>query len=262
MLLLKHAGLLQPLEFRIYDFFLRQQPKAATSDPIVLVEMTEADIQDPSLDYPIHDDKLAELLRALEAQKPAIIGLDIWRDNPVPKIGVGLPELNQVLKENDNIIAIFTLGKADEGIGGPPVLERDPGRVAFNDNFEVDVGVDKMVPKVRRTFLFDSRGEETFYSFPFLLALRFLEPKGIRVEIDPQDANLLRFGKAALRRFRESEGAYVGAVDRGWQALLDFKCPGNFVRFSVSTVLSGTIPSSSLRDKIVIVGINASPTNA
>ena len=59
---------LQFLEFHAYDFFIRHQPKAATSDPIVLVEMTEADIHSPALDYPIYDDKLAELLSMLEAQ--------------------------------------------------------------------------------------------------------------------------------------------------------------------------------------------------
>jgi len=41
---IRHLGWLQFLEFRAYDFFIRHQPRAATSDPIVLVEMTEADI--------------------------------------------------------------------------------------------------------------------------------------------------------------------------------------------------------------------------
>jgi adenylate cyclase len=257
MLLLKHAGLLQPLEFRIYDFFIRQQPKASTSDPIVLVEMTEADIQDPSLDYPIHDDKLAELLRAIEAQKPAIIGLDIWRDIPVPKNGTGLPELNQVLKENDNIIAIFTLGMGDKGIGGPPILGGDPGRIAFNDNFEVDVGVDHTIPKVRRTQLFmdDKTTGDYFFSFPFLLAIRFLQ---IEPEYVDGNTGILKLGKTSLNQFHSTDGPYVNADDKGWQMLFDFKCPDKFVRFSFMEALSGKIPPGSLSGKIVIVGINTS----
>jgi CHASE2 domain-containing sensor protein len=105
----QHTGLLKFLEFHAYDFFIRHQPKAATSDPIVLVEMTEADIHSPSLDYPISDGKLAELLRDLESDQPAVIGLDIWRDIPVPKSGVLLHEFNHVMQSHSNIVATFTL---------------------------------------------------------------------------------------------------------------------------------------------------------
>src|SRR5215471_9227110 len=104
----QRLGWLQFLEFQTYDFFIRHQPKTASAGPIVLVEMTEADIHSPSLDWPIYDDKLAELLRLLEAGQPAVIGLDIWRDMPVPKSGVGIHELNQVLQTYSNIVAIFT----------------------------------------------------------------------------------------------------------------------------------------------------------
>src|SRR4051812_30489482 len=104
-LLMRHLGVLQFLEFYPYDFFIRHQLKAATSDPIVLVEMTEEDIHSPSLDYPIYDDKLAELLENLAAGRPAAIGLDIWRDIPVPKNGTGLPQLDGVLQAHSNIVA-------------------------------------------------------------------------------------------------------------------------------------------------------------
>src|SRR5258706_2713077 len=116
----RRLGLLQFLEFRAYDFFIQTQPKAATSDPIVLVEMTEDDIQSPTLDYPIYDDKLAELLNILEAQQPAVIGLDIWRDLPVPKNGSHLQQFNDVLLSNANIIAIYTL---NSGIAPPDALK-------------------------------------------------------------------------------------------------------------------------------------------
>src|SRR3954469_11343373 len=109
------TGRLQFLEFQTYDFLIRHQAKAPDTGPIVLVEMTEADIHSPSLDWPIYDTKLAELLGKLEADKPAVIGLDIWRDIPVPKSGVGITNFNRVLQTYSNIVAIFTLG----GIAAP-----------------------------------------------------------------------------------------------------------------------------------------------
>src|SRR5215475_726873 len=83
----QQLGYLQFLEFWVYDKMLLSQPKAASSEPLVLVEMTEQDIQNPELDYPIYDNKLADLLNLVAADQPTAIGLDIWRDIPVPKSG-------------------------------------------------------------------------------------------------------------------------------------------------------------------------------
>lgn len=255
MLVLRRAGWLQILEFHFYDFFIRHQARAATSDPIVLIEMTESDIHNNFLDYPIHDDKLAELLRILSAQHPAVIGLDIWRDIPVPKNGRGLAELNQVLVTNHNIIAIFTL----RGISAPPVLKSDPARVAFNDNFPVDDMVERTIPKVRRVMLFgDTDAGDSYFSLPFRLAMVYLDGKGIVPDFDPDDPSVLRLGKARLHKFKATDGAYVGADDEGTQILLDFKCPENFTRYTVSQALSGQIPEGRLRDSIVLIGINTS----
>jgi adenylate cyclase len=249
----RHLGWFQSLEFHAYDFFLRHQPKADTSDPIVIVEMTEADIHNPLLDWPIYDDRLAELLGKLVSAKPAVIGLDIWRDIPVPKHGVGIHDFNQVLLSNANIIPIFTLG----GIAPPEVLKGNPDRIAFNDNFPVDVKVNTNLPVVRRSMLFGtSHSGENYYSLPFRLAMIYLERKGIQPELDPADAKVLRLGKARLRQFQANDGAYVGADAAGWHMLLDFKCPDRFTRYSVSDALSGGIPPEILRDNIVLIGVN------
>src|ERR1051326_2662949 len=250
----RRTGLLQFLEFHAYDFFVRHQPRASTSDPIVLVEMTEADIHSPSLDYPIYDDKLAELLRDLESAHPAVIGLDLWRDIPVPKSGVYLNDFNQVLQANSNIVAIFTL----TGIAPPSALKSDPDRIAFNDNFPVDVEVDRTIPKVRRCALFAHlTSGETFDSLPFRLALLYLQRKGIEPQPDPRDPKALRLGKSLLKPLQPSDGAYVRAATGEFQILLDFKCPASFIRYSFGDALAGRIPPGSLRDKIVLIGMNS-----
>lgn len=251
-LVTRHLGLLQFLEFYPYDFFVRHQPKAATSDPLVLVEMTEDDIHSPSLDYPIYDDKLAVLLENLAAAKPATIGLDIWRDIPVPKNGTGLAQLNHVLLAHSNIVAIFTLG----GIAPPAILRSNIDRTAFNDNFPVDFEVDHTIPKVRRFMLIGESGGENYDSLPFRLSSIYLQQRGIVPQPDPGDATGFRLGKARLRAFQPNDGEYVGADAGGFQLLFDFKCPDNFVRFSFSEALAGHIPAEKLRDKIVLIGMN------
>ncbi len=255
ILLLRHLGLLLFLEFHAYDFFIRSQPSAPTSDPIVLVEMTEADIHSPSLDYPIHDDRLAELLGKLAAAQPAVIGLDIWRDIPVPKSGGGLQKFHEVLQAHSNIVAIFTMG----GIAPPAILRSNPDRIAFNDNFIVDYEVDHTIPKVRRTHLVGlARDGQTYDALPFRLAMMYLERRGIHQEADPDDPDAFQLGKARLRAFRPNDGPYVVAdAKEKWQLLLDFKCPDHFTRYSFGEVLSGRVSSEILRDKIILVGMNS-----
>jgi adenylate cyclase len=251
-LAVRHLGWIQFLEFRTYDFFIRHQPKVPTG-PIVLIEMTESDIHSPSLDWPIYDEKLAELLTKLDDDGPAVIGLDIWRDIPVPKNGQGIRELNRVLLSRSNIVAIFTLG----GIAAPAVLKTNSDRIAFNDNLVVDSEVDRTIPKVRRSMLFtNSPSGESFDSLPFHLAVSYLQRLGIEPEPDPEDPTSLRLGKARLRPFQPNDGAYVGAGCDNFQMLLDFRCSDDFTRFSFSQALAGRIPPGTLRGKVVLVGIN------
>src|SRR6516164_7292606 len=253
-LLLWHAGRLQFLEFYSYGFLIQHQLGATDSNPIVLVEMTEDDIHSPSLDYPVYDDKLAELLRNLEKAGPAVIGLDIWRDIPVPKSGAGLPQFNEVLQTYSNIVAIFTLG----GIAPPPILHSNLDRIAFNDNLPADVDVDHTVPKVRRTLLFaESASGDIADSLPYHVALLYLERKGIEPLPEPGDPTSFRLGKARLRAFQSNDGAYVGADAGGWQMLLDFKSPENYRQYTFSEALAGRIPPEDIRDKIVLVGMNS-----
>lgn len=259
-LLVQRQGWLQFLEFRAYDFFIRYQPKAATSDPLVIVEMTEEDIHSPSLDYPIYDDKLAELLRILETNQPAVIGLDIWRDIPVPKSGVGLKEFNEVLQTYSNIVAIFTLGSSEKkSIGPPAILKSTPDQIAYNDNFVMDSQVDRTTPRARRGSLFvNSSDGMSFDSLPFRLATLYLQGKGIAPEPDPENPKGFRLGKAHLRPLEPNDGAYVGTETGDFQILLDFKCLDSFERYSFSRVFSGDIPPERLRDKIILIAMNSS----
>lgn len=250
----RRQGWLQFLEFQAYDFAIRHQTKATNTGPIVLIEMTEGDIHKLSLDYPLYDDKLAQLLNQISTYKPAVIGLDIWRDMPVPRNGNGIAALNQTLLTQTNIVCIFTT----TGIQPPGILKSNYDRIAFNNNFPVDVDVDRTIPKVRRSLLFDPTPTgELLDALPFRLAERYLETRGIFPEADPVDPRAFRLGKARLAPFQSTDGAYVGADSLGWQLLLDFKCPETFTRFTVSDVLEEKIPVGALQDKVVIVGMNA-----
>ena len=86
--LLVGVGGLEPLELRLFDEMVKQSPPAPPSQRIVIVGITEADIQE--LDhYPISDRVLAQVLSQILAGNPAVVGLGLFRDVPVRYEGDG-----------------------------------------------------------------------------------------------------------------------------------------------------------------------------
>jgi adenylate cyclase len=245
-------GMFQGAELRVYDTFLRWRAKNAPDDPrIVLIKITENDISNPNLgDWPLWDADLAKLLEILEEQHPSAIGVDMYRNLPVPKNGSQLTRLNDVLLSNNNIICIWNPGDAQHhGIAPPPVLKPYPERLGIN-SFTPDYQIDKIV---RRGLLYLYDGTNSFPSLTLQLALLYSLSKDIPFETEGN----LRLGKTVFRPFEKNDGAYVNANAGGYQMLLDFKGPKNFQSYTLTEALSGQIPPGALRDKVVILGVTA-----
>ena len=83
---LRLTGALQPLELDAYDTFLRLrsgEPAAATT-PIVLVRIYEDDIR--RFGHPLCDELLARAIGTLLEGEPRVLGIDLYRDAPVPRV--------------------------------------------------------------------------------------------------------------------------------------------------------------------------------
>jgi adenylate cyclase len=243
----REAGLLQSSELLAYDKGLvRRAGPSVKDDRIALVEITENDIR--KYDFPIPDNLMAKLLETIERGQPVAIGLDIYRDLPVPRDGSQLAEFDRVLQQYENIVGIFGFGDMDHPIKIPfaPVLGKTPERYGFND-FPFEFGA------VRRAFLLlwdTSKEQNNYYSFCLALALK----AGVPAE---QVTNGLRIGKAIYPRFTHNEGGFVHADDGGHQFLLDFKGPRQFATWSLDDVLSGRTKDDAWRGKIVLIGEGA-----
>ncbi|HUI06628.1 MAG TPA: adenylate/guanylate cyclase domain-containing protein [Verrucomicrobiae bacterium] len=249
-------GMFQGAELRIYDTFLRWRAKSAPADTrIALIKISEEDISNPRLgDWPLWDKDLARLLTILEDQQPAAIGVDLYRNLPVPKNGSQLQQLNEVLARNGNIICIWTTGDAHHhGVPPPPVLAGSPERLGIN-SFTPDDRIDKIV---RRGLLFLAGGTNSYPSLTLQLALVYLNARGIQMEPVAGNPDLFRLGKTVFRPFEKNDGAYVNADAGGYQLLLDFKGPKKFESYTLSQALLGQIPPGALRGKVVILGVTA-----
>ncbi len=246
---LRNTGSLEPLELAAYDWFFRLRPQASKPDSrIALITITEKDIQNQQR-WPLSDSTLAQVLTMLNQCQPRAIGLDIYRDVPVPP---GREELDAILSRNRHIITVMKFDSEEgNGIRPPPVVE-NTDQVGFNDILVDPGGV------VRRGLLFLDDGENIYYSFALRLALLYLHAEGLVPQFDVPNPEYMRLGQTTIRPFASNDGGYVNADSRGYQFLLDFRGDQKgFLSYSLTRLLSGEIDPGLMKDKIVLIGVTA-----
>jgi len=246
---LRSAGVLESVELAAYDWYIRLRPFDPGPDRrILLVTVAESDLQAEG-GWPMADRVVAQMLEILVRSRPRAIGLDIYRDVPVPP---GTARLYAVLTRERRIITVMKFGEGTSGGVRPPPVLRDTDQVAFDD-FLVDAG-----GTVRRGLLFLDDGTKTAYSFALRLALLYLQAEGVHPQASEKDPRLLRLGHTTIRPFEANDGAYVRADANGYQFLLDFKGGrGSFPAVSSRALLSGAVSPETIRDKIVLIGVTA-----
>lgn len=248
----RQLRLLEPLELTAFDYMMQLRPALPVDDRLLIVEGTEADIQ--SYGFPLKDALLNQLLSKLEKHQPAAIGLDIYRDIAHPP---GHKELSQRLSTSDRIIPICKLSDSDNP-GTPPPPNVPIERVGFSD-FSIDA---KSV--VRRSLLFgdppvNSRCMSNL-SFSFQLALRYLEQKGIKPELTPQEH--LKLGNVVFKPLEPTDGGYQQADTGGYQILLNYRSGSKLARsVTLSEVLNNRVDPNWIKNRVVLIGITAPSLN-
>jgi len=118
---LRLARSFEALELAVYDWYLRLRPDMPADARIVLITVTENDIRQQGT-WPLPDATIARALDILAASRPRAIGLDIYRDIPVPP---GHDMLETVLRKHPNIVAVTKVGLIAETSVPPPAVLRD-----------------------------------------------------------------------------------------------------------------------------------------
>jgi CHASE2 domain-containing sensor protein len=252
---IRGLGMLQGWELAGYDHLMRMRPDRGLDDRILVVEITEADIQaqDP-LDrrgISLSDPALEQLLTILLDHQPRIIGLDLYRDFPVQP---EFPGLAQQLQESKNLVAICKVNdesKAHPGIEPPPEIK--PDRLGFSDVLPDRDGV------LRRYLWFMTPNLntpcQTQFSFSLKIVLDYLHLEAIQPEVI---GNKLRLAGYDLPDLTAHAGGYQGIDDQGYQMLLDYRTPGNVAhRITLTELFQGKFEAEWIRDKVVLVGVTA-----
>ncbi|MDX2228048.1 MAG: adenylate/guanylate cyclase domain-containing protein [Leptolyngbyaceae cyanobacterium bins.349] len=248
VLVTRSLGLLQSLEILALDQFFQWRPQEVVDDRIVLVEVTELDIQ--KWGWPLDDRTLARMLQTLKDQQPSMIGLDIFRDLPV---GEGYDELVKVFETTPNLIGIRKVVPSQGGavVNPPPTLSK-LGQVGAND---IVIDLDG---RVRRLVLgLEDKDQQQITSLGAELALRFLASQGVRPEMIDPDRRRMQLGKSQFMPLDTNDGGYVNVDVGGYQLLSNFRnIRAGFRSITLTDVLERRFPEP-LRDRIVLIGMTA-----
>ncbi len=252
---LRSLGLLQQLELFALDQFFLLRPREPVDERIVIVQIDEADVQAQKR-WPMTDATLAQVLTTIQQQRPAAIGLDLYRDLSVEP---GQAQLEQLFQTMPNLIGVQkVVASSDSASVQPPPALKALNQVGANDLILDGDG------RIRRGLLAldDEQSGETMPSFAAYLAGIYLERRGLEYDFSEHEVRIIdsQTGKvkAMLPAFAPNSGSYVHAGEGGFQILMNYR--GRIQQFKTVTlteVLEQRFAPELMRDRIVIIGSTA-----
>jgi CHASE2 domain-containing sensor protein len=260
LMVIRHLGILQPLELQAFDHLMQTRRPEAPDSRLLVVTVTEEDIKaqgNERRDRSLSDPSLARLLETLESYQPRAIGLDIYRDFPV---GAEHQDLAKRLKQSDRFFSICKVSSPetnDQGISPPPEVPK--AQWGFSDVVTDPDGV------LRRHLLALTPAPTSpctaSYALSTQLAFRYLEAKGISPKYTPE--GYLQLDKTIFKPLEAHSGGYHSQNIDTWghQVLLNYRfyrSPQNFARqVTLSQVLNGQLNPDAVKDRIVLIGVTA-----
>ncbi|MEL7521140.1 MAG: CHASE2 domain-containing protein, partial [Cyanobacteria bacterium J06553_1] len=267
----REAKLLQPIELRAYDHLMRRRPLEEPDERLLLITVTEADVQaQTDKEMSLSNQSLELLLNRLAPSNPRLIGLDIYRT--VSAKGQ-YPDLLDELQNNDRLITTCDVGKGTaNNLGIPPSpditshipadqperrAEQLTNRVGFSDSVTDIDGVTRR--QLYGTLPPRESPCQADNSFNILLALGYLAEEGIEPELLEDDS--LKIGDVILPNFLANTGSYQGAEMSGYQLMTNYRALESLSdiaeTLTLDEVLTGDLLPEDLSDRIVLIGTTA-----
>lgn len=254
---LRLLGFLQPFELQAYDMLMRSRPDEGQDDRLLLITITENDVQaQPSEERQgasLSDNALEKLLKKLEQYQPRAIGLTIYRDRSVQ------PQYQDLISRMGKSDRFFAICKSNSHnhLGVLPPPEVPPERLGFNNVIIDDDGI------LRRHLL--SMGLvsscQTENSLSLQLAKRFLAEENIQLTmIQPED--FLQFSQTTFRTLEKDSGGYQQIDPRGHQIMLNYRSSSQIAtKITLTEALNDKFNPNLIKNRIVLIGTTAPSFN-
>ncbi len=244
---LRSLGGLQVLELRTFDKMLTLRAMESADPRIVIVGITDRDLDQYLNNSAISDQTMVALIRKIKAHQPRVIGLDFYRSATDKR---SHESLEDIFANTPNLIGIEKVIGDNQGhaIPGHPILK------ARDQTAASDIVVDAD-GRIRRGIFFPAAtGPNVVESLGLRLALDYLAGEPHNITPVPK-ASVLTLGQVEFPPIDSHTGGYVNVDAQGYQLLLNLRQQTKpFEVVSLTEVLLGEIPPDLMRDRIVLIG--------
>ncbi|MCC5636992.1 CHASE2 domain-containing protein [Nostoc sp. CHAB 5844] len=254
---LRYLGVFEKTELQTFDQIFVLRPNEDLDPRLLVVEVTEKDIQSRQETTTgvksISDSTLAQLINKLQKYQPRVIGLDIYRDFADPRNESKLIQLPTELSKENVVVVCKGRDLKHDPQGVKPPLEVPVERQGFTDAIQDPDGI------VRRQIMMMAQEPSspctTPYSLSLQLAARYLSYENIQPDLNE---DYVQFGSKIFKRLKPGRsGGYQQGVDLGgFQILVNYR-NADYQRVSLADVLSDQVNFDLLKDKVVLIGVTA-----
>ena len=246
LLLLYKSSKLEFLELTVYDHLIKRHQTIIKTSPVTVITLTEKDFRQQKR-WQISDALLANILTQLLEYNARVVGIDAYRDFPVPP---GYKRLEKLFLNNQNI---FVATKFDSKSGYGLKFASPPALKNKNQTGLSDLPFDRD-NVVRRGLHYLLDGKSIYYSLAFHLASKYLEQED-QFYFSGWEQENFYLGNRIVKPFEPNEGGYEDESIENSQFLLDFCTPSKVIpRYPLERFQSGHIDIEDFEDKIVLIG--------
>ena len=258
---LRWLGGLQAWELKAFDYFLQKMPSERADRRILIVGIDEDDIN--RYGYPLPDRVLARVIDKLQYHQPAAIGLDVFRDRPVPENDFyGHQALAKHFQQDSNLTVVCA-GENLQNSVAPP-LESPPRKVGFVDLYDDRSLTQGRDDTIRRYLLSRSSNAvahasrcNSSYSLALQLAAGYLQTQNISITTTGEN---WQFGTRIFKRLVNRSAGYQTLDARGNQLLIAYRHADTIAQnVTIRDLLNnrGNFNPAWIKNRVVLIGMNA-----
>lgn len=244
----RSLGWLEQSELNAYDHLLRSRPAETMDERLLLVEITEDDVQSQPVsergDASLSDQALEQLLEILERHEPSVIGLQVFLGGRTHGEKVA-----QIIQDHHFFMACVYGDSEPEGAWLSTDISTP--KLGFTD---VLADKDSIIRRHLFALTDEPQNCPTSLSLGFFMAEEYLNERGLSLEYSKENS-YHRLGNLSFSILGNNSGGYHQLNAGGLQLMLNYRNVEQIAHtVKLNNILSNRFDPNLVKGKIVLVG--------